>query len=68
MSTTGAMVWIKEALEPGDPLEVVMQSEYDPKPVHMHMHMHVKRIVPGQRRGFTGYGCVLEAHEPWEKL
>lgn len=58
ISTTGAMLWLKESLAIDDPVEVVMQSEYDPKPVHM--HMHVKRIENAKREGYSGYGCALD--------
>ena len=65
ISTTGAMLWLQEDLAVGDPLEVVMKSEFDPKPVHM--QMTVKRKVEEARHGYQGYGCALETHEPWEK-
>ena len=58
ISTSGAMLWLKTDLEIGDAVEVVMQSEYDPKPVRM--HMHVRRIENTQREGYTGYGCSLD--------
>ncbi|HID47051.1 MAG TPA: PilZ domain-containing protein [Chromatiaceae bacterium] len=64
ISTTGAMLWLPQQLQVGDPLEVVMKSEYDPEPVHM--HMSVQRKVEGERHGYHGYGCTLEIHEPWE--
>jgi hypothetical protein len=64
ISTTGAMIWTKEALSTGTWLEVVMQSELDPHPVHM--KMRIVRAIPEMRRGFHGYGCSLELHEPWE--
>lgn len=58
ISTSGAMLWLMEDLAIGSPIEVVMQSEYDPKPVHM--HMHVKRIEKSKREGYSGYGCSLD--------
>ncbi|RTZ74254.1 MAG: hypothetical protein DSZ00_04845 [Gammaproteobacteria bacterium] len=64
ISTTGAMLWLEEELEIGDEIEVVMQSEFDPAPVHM--KMRVTRMLPQPRNGFRGYGCSLELHEPWE--
>ena len=64
ISTTGAMLWLEEELETGDQIEVVMQSEFDPAPVHM--KMRVIRTLPDERNGFRGYGCSLELHEPWE--
>ncbi len=64
ISTTGAMLWLPAQLEPGDKLEVIMKSEYDPTPVHM--HMEVRRLVEEERHGYHGHGCTLETHEPWE--
>lgn len=64
ISTTGAMLWLEEELQEGDRLEVVMQSEFDPEPVHM--WMRVTRILADRRNGFRGYGCSMELHEPWE--
>ena len=64
ISTTGAMLWLDTELGEGDDLEVVMQSEYDPEPVHM--KMRVRRALPEKRNGYRGYGCTLELHEPWE--
>ncbi len=64
ISTTGAMIWLPQELSVGDRLEVVMQSEYDPKPVHM--QMQVKRIIDVPREDYWGYGCSLETHEPWD--
>ncbi|HDK37918.1 MAG TPA: PilZ domain-containing protein [Thiolapillus brandeum] len=65
ISTNGAMLWLPKPLNLEDHLEVVMKSEYDPKPVHM--HMRVKRIIDEERQGYHGYGCALQTHEPWEK-
>ena len=64
ISTTGALLWLKEELKPGTWLEVVMQSELDPHPVHM--KMQVVRVGPEVRKGHRSYGCRLELHEPWE--
>lgn len=58
ISTSGAMLWLMEELSVGNSLEVIMQSEYDPKPVHM--QMRVKRIEKNKREGYSGYGCALE--------
>ncbi len=58
ISTTGAMLWLKGDIPVGSRMEVVMQSEYDPAPVHM--HMRVVRTEGAQREGYTGYGCQLE--------
>jgi len=65
ISTTGAMLWLDTKLEEGDRVEVRMQSEYDPGPVKM--RFEVVRVLPQPRNGYTGYGCRLELHEPWEK-
>ena len=64
ISTTGAMLWLKQELQVGDKLEVIMQSEFDPKPVRM--QMQVKRIMDEVRENYHGYGCALETHESWE--
>ncbi len=64
ISTTGAMLWLDRKLEQGDRVEVRMQSEFDPKPVNM--TFEVVRVLPQQRNGYTGYGCRLQQHEPWE--
>lgn len=58
ISTSGAMLWLDEELDMGVHVEIVMQSEYDPEPVHMHMHVVRTEDVP--REGYLGYGCELE--------
>lgn len=58
ISTTGAMLWLKENIGLSDKIEVLMQSEYDPEPVQM--HMSVVRTEESPREGFNGYGCHLE--------
>ena len=57
ISTTGALIWLKDELDMEAKIEVVMQSQFDPKPVHM--HMVVKRREPAEREGYIGYGCIL---------
>lgn len=57
ISTTGALVWLHDELDMDTQIEVIMQSQFDPKPVHM--HMIVKRREPNDREGYQGYGCVL---------
>lgn len=57
ISTSGALMWVREELDMETQMEVIMQSQFDPKPVHM--HMVIKRREPNMREGYTGYGCVL---------
>ncbi len=58
ISTKGAMLWLNENIAMSSKIEVVMQSGYDPEPVHI--YMHVARTESAQREGYTGYGCELE--------
>ena len=58
ISDGGAMLWLNEDIPVGSEIEVLVQSEHAPEPVHM--YMHIVRIEEISREGYTGYACKLE--------
>ena len=52
------MLWMKEELAVGSPIDVVIESKTDPDPISI--HMRVVRTEETPYEAYIGYGCKVE--------